>query len=261
MFAKTPRACLLLVAFLVAAAPVLRAEDTVGTEPPGFHGMLVVGAETIYMAHLPMFVPKHRYQGLWEVSFGEAADQQYREERLRPENAGRIFTLAPLEDFRLPELGTSRGSFRAALFIGHFERDGREVLLEDVTVTLKRRIHWHPFRNRHTRPAAASYVLFGEGDETWASHWIVEAPSYHQILAVTVAEPIAESLEGVQVVLSEQPDGTPLQAGESVTGLGILNGDPEQPIRIRKMELRVDSVFFLEQGELAKSSLPDDEPG
>lgn len=251
---------LLTVCLVIATAPTLQAEDGVGVEDgvgaeePGFHGMLVVGSETIYMSHLPMFMPQHRYQGLWEVSFGEEADQQYREKRRRPENAGRIFTLAPLEDFRLPELSTTRDSFPAALFIGHFEREDRELLLDDVTVTLKQRIHWHPFRNHHARPEQLTYVLFGQGGETFLSHWITVAPSYHQILAVNIAAPIDQA---VQVVLPNRADDEPLKVGATVAGLAIMNGEPEQPIRVQAMELRVDAEIFLEQGELARNGLDE----
>lgn len=248
----------LLTVCLTIAAPALRAEDTVGTEDPDFHGMLVIGTGTIYISHLPIFVLPHRYQGLWEVSFGDEADHKYREARRRPENAGRIFTLAPGKDFRLPELSTSRDSFPADVYAGHFERGGK-VLLENVTVTLKQRIHWHPFRNRHTRSEQLSYLLFGEGDERYISHWITVAPSYHQILAVTVDAPNVESTRGVQVVLPDRSDGDRLKAGESVAGLAIIDGDPEQPIRVRPIELRVDSEYYLEQGELKDNGLGETE--
>ena len=97
----------LTVCLMLAGAAAAEAQDPVGTEAQGFHGMLVVGSEAIYMSHLPMFTPQHRYQGLWEVSFGEAEDETYREARARPQNAGRIFTLAPRELFRLPELAST----------------------------------------------------------------------------------------------------------------------------------------------------------
>ena len=70
-----------------------------GTEPVGRHGMLVLGSESVYVSHLPMFMPQHRYQGIWEVSFGAEGDKVYRAERARPENAKLIFTLEPTELF------------------------------------------------------------------------------------------------------------------------------------------------------------------
>ncbi len=77
----------LLTALPAAAQPALTERAQPGTEPPGFHGMLVLGSETIYASHLPMFSPQHRYQGIWQVSFGASGDAEYRAERAKPANA------------------------------------------------------------------------------------------------------------------------------------------------------------------------------
>src|SRR5262245_4310135 len=93
---------------IILSLAAWQAEAQPGTEDPGIHGMLVLGSDSVYVSHLPMFMPQHRYQGIWEVSFGEEGDEVYRAERARPENAKLIFTLEPLERFRLPELTQSR---------------------------------------------------------------------------------------------------------------------------------------------------------
>jgi hypothetical protein len=64
-----------LAAVMVILAPHNRALAQPGHEAPGFHGMLVLGAERIYVSHLPMFTAEHRYQGIWQVTFAEQADQ------------------------------------------------------------------------------------------------------------------------------------------------------------------------------------------
>jgi len=44
-------------------------------DPPATHNMLIVGEETVYLSHLPMFQEKgepvmpHRYQAILEVTF------------------------------------------------------------------------------------------------------------------------------------------------------------------------------------------------
>src|SRR4030095_13666774 len=145
------RILFILALALGLAAFAGAAEVQPGAEDTGFHGMLVLGGEAIYVSHLPMFMPQHRYQGIWEVSFGDKGDAKYRAERAKPQNAGEIFTLAPITLFRLPELTTTRKSFKADVFKGHFERDGHERILENVTVTVRRQVHWDPFRTSHTR--------------------------------------------------------------------------------------------------------------
>jgi len=231
------------------------AEVQPGTEDPGFHGMLVLGAKTIYVSHLPMFVPQHRYQGIWEVSFGENADAIYRAERARPENAGSIFTLAPKELFLLPELTTTRHSFKADVFLGHFERQGHKRILEDVIVTLRRQVHWHPFRSSHTRPEPLTYLLFGKDGELFLAHWISVAPNYDQIVSVTPSAPPREIPHAAQLVLAKRGDGEALRAGESVSAMMIVDQGPEQPVLIEPIDLKVGSVIYLEKGELKKSAL------
>src|SRR5215203_2492110 len=223
-----------------------------GTESAGRHGMLVLGSESVYVSHLPMFMPQHRYQGIWEVSFGAEGDKVYRAERARPENAKLIFTLNPLELFRLPELTQTRKSFQADVFLGHFERDGHKRILQNVKVTLRRQVHWHPFRNSHERPEPLTYLLFGKGKELFLAHWISLAPNFDQIVSVTPSKPLGEIPEGAQIVIAKRGDGDDLKAGESVSAIMIAGRGPEQPFTATPVDLKVGSVIYLEKGELAE---------
>lgn len=244
---------------LVLSLATWQAEAQPGTESPGRHGMLVLGSESVYVSHLPMFMPQHRYQGIWEVSFGAEGDKVYRAERARSENAKLIFTLNPLELFRLPELTKTRKSFQADVFLGHFERPGHKRILQDVKVTLQRQVHWHPFRNSHERPEPLTYLLFGKGNELFLAHWISLAPNFDQIVSVTPSKPLGEIPEGAQLVLTKRSDGDALKAGESVSGMMISERGPEQPFAVTPVDLKVDSVIYLEKGELEENDLTDEE--
>lgn len=234
-----------------------RADAQLGSELPGVHGMLVLGSESIYVSHLPMFTDKHRYQAIWEVSFGEEADKVYRAVRARPENAKLVFTLKPTELFRLPELQRMRLTFQADVFQGHFERKGNKRILQDVLVTIKQPAHWHPFRSRHEPPDSLTYILFGKGNELFLAHWISAAPSYDQIVSVTPSVPLGDIPEGAQFVLPKRGDGEALQSGESVSGLMIVSRGEEEALRVKPVDLKVGSVIYLEKGELAESDLVD----
>jgi hypothetical protein len=244
---------------LVLSLATLKVDAQPGTEEPGLHGMLVLGSQTLYASHLPMFMDQHRYQGIWEVSFGEEGDAVYRAERARPENAKLIFTLEPAEEFLLPELTRTRKSFRANIYRGHFERPGHERILENIKVTVRRQVHWHPFRNSHERPEPLTYLLFGKGDELFLAHWISLAPNYDQIVSVTPSTSLGEIPEGAQLVLPKRGDDDALRAGESVSGVMIVESGPEQPFMVKPVDLKVGSVIYLEKGELAKNGLADEE--
>ena len=248
---------LLALLLLLPALSAFPAAAQPGTETPGFHGMLVFGDQPTYVSHLPMFMPQHRYQGIWEVSFGEAGDRTYRAARARPENAGKMFTLAPTEKFRLPELTSGRASFKADIFLGHFERKG-QLIIPNATVTLRRQVHWHPFRAVHARPNSLTYLLFGQGGETYLAHWISFAPSFDQILAVTLAAPLGEIPANAQLILTGRADGQPLRAGESVSALLVADRGAEQAALVVPVDLKVGREIYLEKGELEDNGLPDE---
>ncbi len=45
-------------------------QDTKAERPAiGLHGMLIVGEETIYVSHLPMWMAPHNFQMILEVTF------------------------------------------------------------------------------------------------------------------------------------------------------------------------------------------------
>ncbi len=225
-----------------------------GDEPPGFHGMLLFGSEKLFMSHLPMFTDQHRYQGIWEVSFGEAGDELYRDVRLDPDNAKRIFTIAPKQLFRLPELVGNRKSFQADVYVGHFERPGHRLLLEDVDVTVRGVVHWHPFLNEHERPAALSYMLFGAENEKFMVHRISRPPNYDQVLAVSVDT--APDISVLHVSVPGRPDSMPLQAGEQP--VHVVTVEPDSPAAVEESRaIGVVSEYYLEQNELGFSDLPD----
>jgi hypothetical protein len=240
---------------LVAAVSAGQAAAQPGHETPGFHGMLVLGTERIYASHLPMFTAQHRYQGIWQVSFGEEGDQAYRDAQAASD--GGIFTLAPNESFRLPELIGPRGSFRADVYVGHFERPGHRKLLDDVTVTLEQLVHWYPFLSDHAHPERLTYALFGDGEETWLAHWISAAPDYDQIVKVTARS--SDPLPALaQVVVPDRNSAQALRPGEVVSVLILQDSGTGTPIRVIPADLTVDAELYLEHGELSFSELGDE---
>ena len=126
-------------------------------------------------------------------------------------------------------------------------------------MTLRRQIHWHPFRNSHERPETLTYLLFGKGKELFLAHWISLAPNFDQIVSVTPSKPLGEIPEGAQIVIAKRGDGDALKAGESVSGMMIAGRGPEQPFTATPVDLKVGSVIYLEKGELAENELMDEE--
>ena len=123
--------------------------------------MLVIGEKTVFLSHLPMFgsndpaktnFSPHRFQVILEVTFTDGTrnvQEAYTEDRRKHPNV-KMYTLNP-EEFVLARLAASNrlNMFKGTVFRGHFERPGREKILGDIVVDVKKAIH---FRESILRP-------------------------------------------------------------------------------------------------------------
>ena len=150
------------------------------------HGMLIVGEQTAFLSHLPLFASPHDYQVILEVTFAKAgSDPQADYFNDRKRSGTKIYTLEP-DRFVLPQLAaaTPLRSFKANIYRGHFERFPNERakeaarIGEAVNVTVTRVIHFRKFDPAAGKSARLEYLLFGKGTEIFAAHVITGAPGF-----------------------------------------------------------------------------------
>src|SRR5580765_511743 len=167
-------------------------EGATHQDPPAGHGMLVVGLDTMFFYHLPMFMSPHHYQVVLEGTLSQQGSDAYKEDRKAHEKT-RVYTLAPVP-FVLPELfppALKRRSIRGDLFRGHFERppevpaqpvqigDGVDVDIVNV-VFAQRLLPLQPSLDQ------LEYVLFGKGNELFLAHVITKKGDFDQVLSVDI---------------------------------------------------------------------------
>ena len=166
-----------------------------GGDRPAGHGMVVVGTETVYLSHLPMFMKPHDFQVVLQGRFGGHDQQTYVEDRTAHPKA-LVYTLAPAP-FVLPDIlpsgpGTRPRlrTFRGDLFRGHFEQPepGTDQIATDVEVTVEAVVLGHRFDPEAPAPDALAYVLFGAGAELWLAHVITRPPDFDQLVSVKVPD-------------------------------------------------------------------------
>lgn len=264
-------AALVVAAWAPAAAALARDRPAAHAAPPdepAMHNMMLVGENTAFVSHLPMFqaldragtayATPHRYQVILEVAFskdGRDVTQRYLDDRKR--NPGeRMYTISPA-DFVLPTLfaeGTQPRAdrFTATVFRGHFERGGVPIPgLDGVTVSVKRVIRGAMFDPAVPHPRRLTYLLFGKGGELFLAHSITHPPDFDQILSVRVeghAFTDDELAGGVEVAFPNLADapGRRIRQGASATGVFRAAG-AQQALNLT---VRAGTELYFEEGEL-----------
>lgn len=223
---------------------------------PATHNMLIVGEETVYLSHLPMFQEEgqqpmpHRYQAILEVAI--AKQDRYAKDR-RDHAATRIYTLNP-ERFVLPRLVASDEqtkplrSFKAlAIFRGHLEREDRVRILRDVDVRVKNVVHFRELDGK--KSPRLEYLLFGKGQELFLAHLITAAPDFDHVVAVKVNGHTftnAELSKGIPVVFPERTNDVASRLREKQ----LVSGEIAFQAAAKKIQVEVGKEFYFEEGEL-----------
>ena len=243
------------------------------TDRPSTHGMLMVGEETVYLSHLPMFMSPHDYQAIMEVTLSDGgSDPQAMYASDRRASGERVYTFVPerfvLTDLVSPDPQHPRlSSFAGTPFRGHFERGGQPLPVTtpgqsgdgqgspcraDVTAV----VHFHKFDPDAEPLSRLEYLLFGKGQERFLAHAISRPPDFDHILSVTIAghEFTDEELrQGVRVFFLDRANSSAarLREKEKVSGrTEVAEGNGSKNL---DLQVEVDTEFYFEAGELAEA--------
>ena len=234
--------------------------------PVATHGMLVVGEETVYLSHLPMFNhPSHDIQAILEVTFtNEGDDPEAAYTNDRKETQTRVYTLEPRQFF-LPDLVSTdpdhppRRSFRGMIYRGHFERfpddfEKERNRITDAVVNILNVVHFRKFDPDAQELSQLQYLLFGKGSERFLAHRITKPPDFDQVLPVQVSghEFTEEELRrGVPVAVPGRANSSSerLTQGDQVAA-EAQRGEAEDPETV-EIQIEAGTEFYFEEGELS----------
>jgi hypothetical protein len=159
--------------------------EAMPTDRPAVHGMLVFGTHKIYAAHLPMFHAPHHYQVVVELALPKDVRRLYlRSLQSSDETA---YTLAP-QPFVLPQvlnatMDKKPRAFKAALFLGHFERGGRRIT-DSFAVKIARVVYARKLDAADTVRNGTAYFLLGTVADCYLVHRIGGRPGFDHVLRV-----------------------------------------------------------------------------
>lgn len=227
---------------------------------PATHNMLMVGEETVYLSHLPMFqtanMPRmpHRYQTILEVTF--AQQEEYVKDR-QEHRSTNIYTLTP-EDFVLPELVSSdpqhkpRGAFNAnTIFRGHLERSNSAPILHEVEISVNRVVYFREFDPKAQKSPQLEYLLFGTGQNLFMAHVIIAPPDFDQVLAVKVTDHAftnEELTQGVRLVFPGTTNAPTSRLREKQQLAAEMHA--ENAPAPKTIQVEVTRELYFEEGEL-----------
>jgi|tagenome__1003787_1003787.scaffolds.fasta_scaffold20788724_1 hypothetical protein len=258
----------LAVCFVAGMRGAVSQTNVSHEDHPATHNMLVVGHDSIFLSHLPMFqdmnktksafTSPHRYQVILQAELsqsGKSADQIYVTDR-RGNPEVKMYTLGP-DDFVLSRLFTPNArpklnSFKGVVFRGHLERGGKPIDgLTDVSINIKKVVHARMFNPTDAKPDKLTYILFGTGQELFLAHRISEPPDFDQILSIKAEghEVTAEELDrGVEIVFSDRQNlaSERLREGDALSARGLVTGAHQ----VLDLRIKADAELYFEEGEL-----------
>jgi hypothetical protein len=221
--------------FFLLLAVILRAQHHGDMNPdkPSVHGMLIFGKEKIYASHLPLFHSPHNYQIILELTLDKVAQKLFvKDQQQHPEFA--TYTIEP-ERFILPNKISSKGSFKANLYRGHFERGGIKIA-DSINLTIAAVLYYKKLDTAEEKFKEANYLLFGNSKEQFAIHQISNMPDFEQIIQV-------------KAVLANSELNTVVLANENIP-IGVSSNTLSSLIKSKEINIVLLKQLYLEFEDL-----------
>ncbi|MCM2281216.1 MAG: hypothetical protein NDI61_05145 [Bdellovibrionaceae bacterium] len=207
-------------------------------DPPAIHGMLLFGSGPFYVSHLPKFHKPHNYQAIYEIELDAATAAKVRSEKAKHG----YFTIAPTENFVLPEMTKNKSTFPALLFGGHFERDGNK--LGSAQIQIKRVVYFRQLNGENAASSESAFFAFGSRTEAFLARRIQKAPDFDQISKIQSPPlQLLDQLASQKIIPISTSDAKPITKDASISF------DPQSP---RTKNVFQATPIYTEFGDLSQ---------
>jgi len=162
----------------------LASNDDSIRDTPDLHGFVMLGVDTVFLYHLPMFsMINHRYQMVLRVTLPCHILQEYSYDRSRGNNIPYVLGNVPADPFTIPQLESgSRSAFLADIFRGFPKDPTRDApLLHDVDVQIDRVVFVRHFDSDLPQPTTLTYFVFGYPKGAYAAHYLTRRPDFDHV--------------------------------------------------------------------------------
>ena len=226
----------------------------------GVHNQMMVGVETIYLSHLPMFMfdpheHPHRFQVILEVVLNGPGNPQaiYARDR-RGHLRERMYTMSP-DPFEMVELDPQhprRNFLSGSIFRGHLERGGEEIISR-AEARIVNTVYFHEFEQDAQPLEQLEYLLFGKAPDLFLAHVIIRPPDFDQIIGVTISGGALmddDLTRGIHIKIPGRANNlqSRIKPQERVKAEAKMPG--AQAGLPLELELEAGTEFYFEEGEL-----------
>ncbi len=163
---------------------------------PHRHAFVMLGDKTLFLCHMTQhWYEEHRYQVIMEAEL--PLDRMAEFLRIRKQHPDDSFFLAnrPDDTFTLPSIQAGdRKEIRCEIFRGipaidkprytAWPWDHVTPIIADVTVRIRRMVHYRPFSDKMNYPTTLCYLMFGAGDEAHMTNWQTKEPEFDHVLSL-----------------------------------------------------------------------------
>jgi hypothetical protein len=209
------------------------------------HGMLIVGEESVFLSHLPLFSAPHDFQLLLSLEFDNAADKAtyVADRQANPDED--IYTIEP-SAFRLNNLADALRNeepfpITVDVIRGHFERPPFTRILSNVPASITKTYHFRQLDADEAHPAESHYFIFGEAGENFLAHVIRGRPDFDHVLSVTAPDGLVNDDVARELSIPALDDAFSLSEGQTIDA--VFNG--------QTFSLTVGREFYFEENELS----------
>jgi hypothetical protein len=159
---------------------------------PDQHGFVLMGNDSLYIDHLPMFfMQDHMYHVVLDVAIPDDAKSQYLQDQKNNPDSFYILGNLSTDLFTIPSIAIGEtNSFQADIFRGLPDDPNKDTpLIHNVKTEIRRIIRIRHFDFNQKYPENLTYVLFGDENEAFLSHYLTKQPDFmHTVKLKTVPD-------------------------------------------------------------------------
>jgi hypothetical protein len=128
---------------------------------PATHGMVIFGGQyaKIYASHMPRFKAPFNYQAIFELELSDETKDAYLTAISQPTN--KLITLVTEEQIVLADLVKNPKTFRASLYVGHYEKANSFPIEINTEVKIKGTVYFKELDANASKPKEVEYLYFG----------------------------------------------------------------------------------------------------